>query len=243
MPCFTVESTLFFPCSRSDLPIYRQDAALAHLDSLPPYSLVLWTDGSVPFCFGKGDSGVFANCSLRGTEATFSFSAGLLCSSFSAEAYTILQVLCWSRQHQKVCHFSSILLLSDSRSLSSLPFPLLHPFFYLNLSGKSGRNHLLSPPVPSGYNGSPDTRFLRGNDARLMSWPGGKRCLRPLQSLVVSLFLSLVSTVVFSRTGGVLSHRNSSTHTLPRFPPRNLCSLATLAVSSLVYAATDTVFC
>ena len=30
-----------------------------------------------------------------------------------------------------------------------------------------------------------------------MSWPDGERCLRPLQSLVISLFLSLVSTLVF----------------------------------------------
>ena len=35
--------------------------------------------------------------------------------------------------------------------------------------------------------------------------------MRPPQSLVVSFLLSLVSTLVFSRTGGILSHRNSST--------------------------------
>ena len=102
LPSFTVESTLSSPYSRS---LSRQGASLAHLDSLPPYDLVLWTDGSVPF--GKGDSGVLANCSLCGTEATFSFSAGLVCSRFSAEACIILQAFDWSRQHQQVCHFSS----------------------------------------------------------------------------------------------------------------------------------------
>ena len=56
--------------------------------------------------------------------------------------------------------------------------------------------------------------------------------MRPPQSLVVSLLLSLVSTRVFSRTGGILSHRSSSTHRFPRFPPRNLCSLVMLAVFS-----------
>ena len=76
-----------------------------------------------------------------------------------------------------------------------------------------------------------------------MSWPDGERFLRLLQSLVVILLLSLVSTVTFSRTGGVLSHRNSSTHRFPRFLPRNLFSLVTFAVFSLVYAATDTAFC
>ena len=117
LPSFPVESTLSSPCSRSDPPLSRQGAALAHLDSLPPHDLLLWTDGSVPFPFGKGGSGVLANCSLCGTEATLSFSAGPVCSSSSAEACAILHTLCWSRQHQQVCHFSFLLLLSDSRSV------------------------------------------------------------------------------------------------------------------------------
>ena len=96
--------------------------SLAHLDSLPPHDLVLWTDGSVPFPFGKSGSGVLANCSLCGTEATLSFSTGPVCSSFSAEACAILHALCWSRQHQQVCHFSSFLLLSDSRSVLATLF-------------------------------------------------------------------------------------------------------------------------
>ena len=36
--------------------------------------------------------------------------------------------------------------------------------------------------------------------------------------------LTLVSTIFFSRTGGVLSHLNALTHRFPRFPPRNLCA-------------------
>ena len=126
--------------------------------------------------------------------------------------------------------------------LSSSPCSLLHLSFYLKLSVRSGRNCLLSPLVLSGYNGSPNTRFSRGT-TRLMSSPGGERYLRPLRFLVVSLLLSLVSTLVLSRTGGVLSHLNSLIHRFPRFPPRNLCSLVTFAVFSLVYAATDTAFC
>ena len=90
----------------------------------PPYDLMLWTDGCVPFPFGKDGSGVLANCSLYGNEATLFFSVGPLCSRFSAEACAILQALCLSRQHQQVCHFSSLLLLSDSRSvLATLFFP------------------------------------------------------------------------------------------------------------------------
>ena len=41
---------------------------------------------------------------------------------------------------------------------------------------------------------SPDTHFTQGT-MRLMSWPDGERYLRPLQSLVVSFLLSLVSTL------------------------------------------------
>ena len=125
--------------------------------------------------------------------------------------------------------------------LSSPPCPLLHLSSYLKLCGRSGRNCLLSPPVLLDYNGSPDTGFYWGT-TRPMSWPNGMRYLRPPQSLVVSLLLPLVSTLVLSRTGGVLFHRSSLTHRFPRFPPRNLCSLITLAVFSLVYAATDTAF-
>ena len=241
LPSFTVESTLSSPCSRSDRPPSRQGAALTHLDSLPPHDLVLWTDGSVPFPFGKGGSGVLANCSLCSTEATLSFSAGPVCSSFSAKACAILHALCWSRQHQQVCHFSFLLLLSDSRSVLAALFSPPSFLIYLKLCGRSGRNCLLSHPVLLDYNESPDTRFSRGT-TRPMSWPDRERYSCPPQSLVVSLLLSLVFTLVLSRTGGVLSHRSISTHRFPRFPPRNLCSLVMLAVPSLVYAATDTAF-
>ena len=155
LPFFTVESTLSTPCSRSDPPLSRQGAALSHLDFFPTHDLVLWTDGSVPFHFGKGGSGVLATCSLCGTGATLSFSAGPVCSSFSAEACAILHALCWSRQRQQVCHFflfSSCLTLV----LTSPPCPFLHLFSYLKLCGRSGRNCLLSP-VLSGYNGFLDT--------------------------------------------------------------------------------------
>ena len=132
--------------------------------------------------------------------------------------------------------FSSCLTLA----LSSPPCPLLHLLSYLKLCGRSARNCLLSP-VLSGYNGFPDTRFSRGT-TQLMSWPDGERCLRLPQSLVVSLLLPLVSTLVFSRTGGVLSLPHILTHRFPRFSLRNLCFLVMLAVFSLVFAATDIAF-
>ena len=189
---FTVESTLSSPCSHSDPPLTCQGAALAHLDSLPLYDLVLWTDSSVPLPFGKDISGVLANCFLCGTDATLSFSAGPVCSNFSAEACTILHALCWvaAAPTSLPFLFSSYLTLV----LFLPPCPLLHLSFYFKLFGRSGKNRLLSPPVLLGYSGSLDIHFSQGT-TWLMSWPDGERYLHPLQSLVVSLLLSLVSTL------------------------------------------------
>ena len=90
------------------------------------------------------------------------------------------------------------LLFSTSLTfaLSSPPCLPYRLYFYPNLSGRSGRNFLLSPPVLSGYNGSPDTHFSWGT-TRLMSWPDGERYSCSLQSLVVSLLLPLVFILVF----------------------------------------------
>ena len=159
---------------------------------------MLWTDGSVPFRFGKGGFGVL------------SFSAGTVCSSFSAEACAILHSLYWSRQHQQVCHFLSFLLLSGSRSiLATLSFP---PSFLLSQTFWQ-----IWQELSSLSSCSIRLQWVRGYSflSRLMSWLDGKRYLRLLQSLVVSL-LSLISTLLFSCTGGVLSHLNSSTHRFPR---------------------------
>ena len=99
--------------------------------------LMMWCFGQMAlFLFGNGGSGVLANCSICSTEATLSFSAGLVCSSFSAEACAILHALCWSRPHPKVYHFSSLLLLSDSRSVlatlsSSPPFLLFQTLWQI----------------------------------------------------------------------------------------------------------------
>ena len=98
---------------------------------------MLWADGSVPFpfAFGKDGYGILANCSLCGIEATLFFSAGPVCSSISAKACAILHALCWSRQHQQVCHFS---LFSSylTLALSLPPCTLLHLSFYLNFCQK-----------------------------------------------------------------------------------------------------------
>ena len=131
---------------------------------------------------------------------------------FFTEACAILHALCWSWQHHKVCHFSSLILLSDSRSvLATLSSP---PSFLLSQTLWQIWQELSSPSVLSNYNGSSDTRFSWGM-TQLMSWLDGERYLRPLQSLVVSLLLPLISTLVLSWIGGILSHRSSLTHRFP----------------------------
>ena len=208
--------------------LFLQGAALAHLDSLSPYDLVLWTDGSVPFPFGKGGSAVLANCSLCGTEATLSFSAGPVCSSFSAEASAIQQTFCWPRQQQQVCHFCSLFLVSDFCSVLSSIFR----FTSISLEDLSSLSScFIRLQWVSGHS------FLPGNDAADELARRGAL----LSPSAVPLLLSLVSTL-FSDWRRTVSS-NSSTLRLPQFPTRNLCYLVTLVVFFLAFAATDTAYC
>ena len=240
LPSFTVESTLFTTCSCSDPPLFRQGAALAHLDSLSPHDLVLWTDFLFLFLLARAAPAFLPTAFCVALRPLFPFRQAQFAPVFPlkpAPFCTLFAGLGNTNKSAISLLFSSYLTLV----LSLPPCSLLHRSFYLKLCGRSGRNCFLSLSVPLDYNGCLDTRFSQ-KTTRLMSWPDGVRYLCPPQSLVVSLLLPLVSTLVLSRTGGVLSHRSILTHRFSRFPPRNLCSLVMLAVSSLVYAATDTAY-
>ena len=75
---------------------------------------------------------------------------------FSAEACAILHALCWSQQHQQTYHFSSLLLLSDSRH------PILPPSFLLP---QSLWQELYSLSFTIRLQSVPGHSFLLGNDA------------------------------------------------------------------------------
>ena len=120
---FIVKSTLSSPCSRSDLR--RQGAALAHLDSLLPNDLVLWTDGSFPF--GKDGSGVLANCSRVALRPLFPFQQAQYAQVSLLKPAPFCTLFAGLGSTNK--SVTSLLLLSDSRSvLATLSSP---PSFYL----------------------------------------------------------------------------------------------------------------
>ena len=123
LPLFTVESILPSSCSRSDPPLSRQGAALAYLDFLLPHDLVLWTDDYVPFCFGKGGSGILANCSLCGTEATLCFQQAQYVQVSPLKPAPFCTLFAGLGSTNKPA--TSLLLLSDSRSVVSSIFPFI----------------------------------------------------------------------------------------------------------------------
>ena len=192
--------SLFSPLA---LPLSRQGAALAHLDSLSP--LMIWYSGlAALFLLAKVVPAYLPIALSVALRSHFLFQQIQYAQVFPLKPAPFCTLFAGLGSNNKPAIsllFSSYLTLV----LYSPPCPFLHLSFCLKLCGKSGWNCLFTPPVLSGYNGYPNTRFSRGT-TRLMSWPDGQRYLRSLQSLVVSLLLSLVSTLVFSRTGGVLSH-------------------------------------
>ena len=132
LPSFTVESTLSSSCSHSDLLLSRQGAALAHLDSLLPHHLVLWTYSFVPSPLGKGGSGILANCFLCGTEATLSLQQAKYVQVFPLKPALFCTLFAGLGSTNKSA--TSLLLLSDSRSvlttLSSPPSFLLPQYLW-----------------------------------------------------------------------------------------------------------------
>ena len=188
---FSVEYILSSPCSHSDPPHSRQGAALAHLDSLPSHDLVLWTDGSVPFSFGKGGSGVLANCSLCGTEATLSFSAGPVFPLKPAPFCTLCAGL------GNTIKSAIFLLLSNSRSVLATLFSP-PPFLLSQTLWQIWQKLSFFSSCSIRLQWVPGHSFLPGNDTAdelarrgaLLAPSAIPRSLSPLTSRIHSRFFS-----------------------------------------------------
>ena len=149
----------FPPHALALIPLTLAKVRLSLILTLSP--LMIWYSGQTAlFLFFLARAApAFLPTALCGTEATPFRQAQL---SFSAEACAILHALCWSQQHQQVCHFSS-LLLSDSRSVlatlsSPPPFLLSQTLWQIwqELSSFSSRSIRLQ--------WVPGHSFLPGND-------------------------------------------------------------------------------
>ena len=131
---------------------------------------MIWYSGLTAlslFAFGKCGSGVLVNCFLCGTEATLFFSAAQYAVVFLLRPAPLCTLFAGLGSTNKPVT-SYLLSTYLTLVLSSPSCLLLHFSSYLKLCGRSGRNCLLSPPVSTGYNRSPDTRFSR-ETTRLMS--------------------------------------------------------------------------
>ena len=141
--------------------------------------MVIWTDGSVPFSFGKGGSGVLANACFVALRLTFSFQQTKYVQNFPLKPASFCKLSAGpdsTKTSGKPFLFKSASLpfLFFPTLVLSLPLsPLLRLSFYLKLAGRSGRNCLFFSPVQPSYNGPLDNRFSRGT-TRLMNLPDGE---------------------------------------------------------------------
>ena len=154
---------------------------------------------------------------------------GPVCSSFCAKAGAIQQAVRWFQPHQKVFHFSHLLLFSDYRSvlvtLSSPPSLLLfyilwhirQKLFSLFFSFSTWLlNHSFHP-----------------DNATRISLPKEECCFSHPQLLVVSLFLPLVSSNLFFPTGGVPFYQNFLTRNFLNYSQKHFSFFVTLVSSSI----------
>ena len=155
LPSFTVESTLSSPCSQSDPPLSCQGAALAHLDFLPSHNIVIWLC-SFSFWEKMALVSLLTSCFVA-WRPPFPFWQAQLVLVFVLKPALVCKLSTGFGSTNKSA-ISLLFFFSLTLALSLPLCPLLCRSFYLKLSGRSC---LLSPPLLSGYNGSPNTHFSR----------------------------------------------------------------------------------
>ena len=87
------------------IPLSPAKVRLSPILTLSP--LMIWYSGQTALFLSARAAPALPTALSVALRPLFSFSAGPVYSSFSAEACAILHALCWSRQHQQACHFSS----------------------------------------------------------------------------------------------------------------------------------------
>ena len=182
LPSFTVESTLSSCCSRSDLPLSRQGAALAHLDSLP---LMIWYSALTAlflFLLVKAAPAFLPTALFVALRPLFPFRQAQYVQVFLLKPAPFCTLFVGLGSTNK--SVTSLLLLPDSRSvfatLSSTPSLLLPQTLWQIRQEPSSLSFC-----------SIRLKWVPGHRSttRLMSWRDEERYLRPLQSLVVFLLL------------------------------------------------------
>ena len=107
LPFFTVEPTLSSACSRSDL-LYLAKVRLSPILTLS--HLMIWCSGQTAlflFLLAKAAPAFLPTALSVELRPLFPSQQAQYVQVFSAQACAILHALCWSRQHQQICHLSS----------------------------------------------------------------------------------------------------------------------------------------
>ena len=160
MPSFTVNSSIFSSCSRSDLPLFRQGGLSLTLTFSPLMICCFGLTARFLFLLARAALVYLPTALSVALRPHFPFHQAQYVQVFPlkpAPFCTLFAGIGSTNKSTTSLLFSSYLTLV----LSSPPSPLLHLSFYLKLFGSSGRNCLFSP-VLSDYNGSPDTHISRG---------------------------------------------------------------------------------
>ena len=151
----------------------------------------------------------------------------------------ILHALCWSWQHQQVCHFSSIIRLSlcPRHPVVSSIFPFTSICLWQIWQIWQDLSFLFSSFIRLQWVFGQS--FLRRNNAADELARQGALLEPSAIPCSVSPLISHIHFCLFSDWRRTVSSKFG----FPQFPLRNLCSLVMLAVFSFVYVAMDTAFC
>ena len=210
------------------LPSTSSGEALLAFPPYPPWNLPSFTMSTLSSPCSRFDSSFLAKVWFHSPWLSPPSWSGTLDRQPTALSVA-LRPLFLFRQAQYAQVFRLTLVLFSPLCL------LLHLSSYLKLSGRNWFSLLLC------YQATMGSRVLASSEKQRCWWTGKTGCATCAlcNPLSFSLFWSLASTLVFSRTGGALFHLNSSTHRVSLDCLREICvSLVKLAAYSLVYAAT-----